>query len=162
MPPTARLRRALRRAAVLTVLAGLSNKKGARRKPTPVMDGYEPASGWVPPSEEECGQPDEKIVSQLDDHTRVTQRLRRYEGRTVDFAVILEAVGYMEDWQEVAKIDCCHAEVHLHQRRASDHKSDSRTVIRMVTSEHDVQKVVDKAIGLIFDDYERLLEEWRR
>ena len=143
----------------LLSLVSLSNKKGALRKRLPVLDGYDPNDVWEPPPLEEC-DPEDVLPTMLDSITRVTQRFRRRDGRLVDFAIILEVDREGVGWDEVAKIDCCHGQVHLHERRQRDDIDDIREVLRHVKDESDIQESVDDAISLIFDSYTEQIKRW--
>lgn len=110
---------------------GLSNKKSSdRRAARNVLDGYEPPS-WEPPAPEDCDI-DDPVAVDLDATTRIIQRFHRQWGRIVDYAIILQTHDG-DEWIEVSKIDCCHAEVHIHHRRQS--ADDKRDVIREIRSQ---------------------------
>lgn len=147
------------RLVLLTCLFGLSNKKSSMRRKLPELNGYEPPPAWEPPSIADC-DPEEILPTTLDQVTRITQRFRRYHGRIVDFAIVLEAQGPDGEWVEVSKVDCCHAQVHLHQRVVSGDVDDTRVVLREVNSETDIQDSVNTAIDLVFENYEEYLRRW--
>lgn len=141
------------------MLAGLSNKKGALRKRLPVLDGYTEPS-WSAPDPDDC-DPEEAVTIDLDATSRIIQRTLNFEGRLVDYALVLQGKGPSGRWEEAAKIDCCHAQVHLHQRYASSDTDDSRVVLREVSGETDIQESINDAIDLIYSDYDELLRRWR-
>lgn len=149
------------RTLVACALLGLSNKSGARRKKLPVLDGYAEEPLWEPPLLAEC---EEDQLSNPVEHplftVRISQRFRRYQGRLVDFAIILEVQDVSGLWVEASKIDCCHAQVHLHQRYRSRKEDDTRVVIRDVKDETDITESVDLAIDRIYDDFEEHLRKW--
>lgn len=138
---------------------GLSNKKSAlRRGSIADMNGYGPQKAWEPPPLEEC-DPEDVVPIPLNETARVTERFLRKDGRIVDYALMLDARQDGEDWSEVARIDCCHAEVHIHQYYRS--RPGTRDVIRPIRSQEDVEDSVDSSLDLIFGNWDRMIRKWR-
>ena len=139
---------------------GLSNKKSAMRRRLPVIEGDPVEAPWVCPPEDECDI-DDPLDFLLDQTTRMIQRIWRQDKRIVDFAVVLMARADDNSWQEVAKVDCCHNQVHLHKRRMNKSVDDIRDVLREVTRQEDVEETIDQAFDIVHDQYDQHVREWR-
>lgn len=61
---------------------------------------------------------------------------------------------------EIARVDTCHSEVHVHilNRDGSD---SSRQVLRPIRQPEDVGIGWEEAVGVIIDDCDELVRRWR-
>ena len=89
-----------------------SDEKRAQQS---LLDGIaEQARGdYRAPDRSECSV--KSWYSSLDDADtlRVDYRIWRLSGRLVDFVILLQ-VAVWDDWENVARVDCCHGHCHLH------------------------------------------------
>lgn len=139
---------------------GLNNKKSSMRRKLPVILGEPIEAVWECPPKEECDI-DDLLDFHLDETTRMIQRIWRQDKRIVDFAIVLVARDDNNSWQEVAKVDCCHSQVHLHKRRMNKSVDDIREVLREVTKQEDVENTIDQAFDIVHDQYDQHVREWR-
>jgi len=95
----------------------------------------------------------------LTDVTRVYQSLW-YDGSQLTDFVLIQQVKVKSRWSDVLKVDCCHQEVHAHQRRHDDSKS--RTLLHEIKAVADVRTGLDKANDLIFKHWRNNLRRWER
>lgn len=75
-------------------------------------------------------------------------RTTRWNGRLVDYAVMLE-VQENGAWAIAARIDCCHGEVHRHTIDLDAAETDSRKVLRPLYTEQDVHDSFEASYAAI-------------
>lgn len=80
----------------------------------------------------------------------------------MDYAFVHETKDDNGNWLEVAKIDCCHSQVHKHQRHRQGRAREIRTTIRWITCQEDVEETYDESFNDIIDNYEEHLRRWER
>lgn len=99
-----------------------------------------------------------EYVIQLEDEHQLHVRMNVYRGNVVDFAIVQLFIG-SEFPVEIARVDCCHGEVHMHQfgRRLGEV---SRTVIERIP-EDEPWKTVDRLFEACNDEWNSA-EAWER
>jgi len=77
----------------------------------------------------------------------------------INFALMLYRAPVRGDRVEIARADCCHAEVHLHQFHRSS-TSDRRTHLRSIGDPADVYTGWDLAHDAIVDQWHERMRRW--
>lgn len=88
-----------------------------------------------------------------------------YRKFIVDFA-IMQLTWQAEDWQHVARIDCCHGMIHRHQFDQQGNNLDGHAEIKVIPGEDDsrweiVQDGYWAALGTMQEEWEENLRRWR-
>lgn len=119
-----------------------------------------------PPSFEYCpprGGEQHEYPIQLDEHHELRVRMHLYQGMVVDFAFVQRYTG--EEFPvEVARVDCCHGEVHVHQFGRLGGQID-RTVLHTISRE-EPWKTVDEwfyscnEAWCVPEEWERRYRRW--
>jgi hypothetical protein len=117
----------------------------------------DPAAPPWKPYHAGCRQDDNYI--DLSEDSRVYQSLW-YDGHQLTDFVLIQQVRRKSRWSDVVKVDCCHQEVHAHQRRHDD--SETRKLLQQVTAPGDLRIGLDKATDLIFKHWTNNLRRWAR
>lgn len=89
---------------------------------------------------------------------RIFQKLWFFRGQVIHF-VLIQQVEAGDSWDDVVRIDCCHAEVHAHYYRAPDDEA-RRQVFSPITSQADVTKGLDWAESVVYEHWEENLRGW--
>jgi hypothetical protein len=102
------------------------------------------------------------LVLPLDGLGRIIgrQALDEETGRLAEFALLAQ-VEYRGLWHDVALVDTCHEEVHLHQF-AKDGQEIARTVLLPVRDISDVGRGYDMAEKLLIVEWEAHVRRWER
>jgi hypothetical protein len=115
---------------------------------------------YIRPPASACDPIEPGAHIELSDTSRIVQRLVHRRGRLVDYALVHEVRGADEEWHEVAKIDCCHSQVHRHTAATDQPETDRKLVIQELFSWKDVEDSWDAAYGDIEDNWERRERDW--
>jgi hypothetical protein len=102
------------------------------------------------------------LVLPLDGLGRIKgrQALDKETGRLAEFALVAQ-VEYQGLWHDVAQVDTCHEEVHLHLY-AKDGREIARTVLLPVRNIGDVGRGYDRAEKLLIVEWEAHVRRWER
>ena len=76
-----------------------------------------------------------------------------------DFVLVLQ-LKQRSRWTDIAKVDCCHREVHAHFHR--EDSSEEKKVLKPVATPADLRIGFDEAHVLIFDRWKNCLRRWKR
>jgi hypothetical protein len=111
---------------------------------------------YVPPPRAECHE--KTFFVSLDDQytVRIDHRLWRHHGRTVDFVLLLQVPDWADQWQTIARIDCCHGHCHMHP---PDSDAAARSIHRL-ESVADVEAAYPVATAQ-FEEYGRRIRDMR-
>ena len=104
------------------------------------------------------------LILPLDGLGRIIGRqgLDQETGRLAEFALIAQ-VEYQGLWCDVARVDTCHEEVHLHLfGRNGQEIRDARTVLLPVRDISDVGRGYDTAEKLLIVEWEQHVQRWER
>jgi hypothetical protein len=101
---------------------------------------------------------DENYID-LTDTDRVYLALWYDDHQLTDF-VMIQQIKRRSRWSEIVKVDCCHQEVHAHQRKPDD--SETRKTLQEVQGPADLRIGLDKANDLIFKHWQNNVRRWRR
>lgn len=96
----------------------------------------------------------------LGDTSRLVQRTVHQKGRLVDYALTHEALGADGEWHEIAKVDCCHSQVHRHIADKDQPETDRKLVIQELFTWKDVEDSWDAAYTDIEQNWERRERDW--
>jgi len=90
------------------------------------------------------------------------QGLDKETGRLAEFALVAQ-VEYQGLWHDVALVDTCHEEVHLHLYAKDGREiKDGRTVLLPVRNMSDVGRGYDTAEKLLIVEWEAHVRRWER
>lgn len=119
----------------------------------------------MPPPSGECQE--ECTPIELSPADRITVRLWFWRGRTVDFAIMLEAFDDdVELWRDVARVDCCHGEVHRHEFARSG--AERRVVIAPIPADDEegawdlLGREYDRAHKDLISGWDSYVQKWRQ
>jgi hypothetical protein len=88
------------------------------------------------------------------------QALDEKTGRLAEFALVAQ-VEHQGLWHDVAKVDTCHEEVHLHLYSKNGQEI-ARTVLLPVRNMSDVGRGYDTAEKLLIVEWEAHVRRWER
>lgn len=111
---------------------------------------------WRPPPEECISNVYHVYVTDSD---RVTNRMETHRGDLVDFAITQCHQPDGSEWQDVARVDCCHNEVHRHLYRDGGTEI-NRVVFREVSAQTDIEVGYDWGDRLINEQWEENVRRW--
>lgn len=114
---------------------------------------------YRPPPRAACEELTVPIAITATDRLHV--RMWLYRGKIVDFAVMQFRVDDSGNEVEVARVDCAHGTIHVHQftRRSGERQ---RVMYRIPPGNgwEFVNNAYEEAYGLMFDDWEENLRRW--
>lgn len=89
------------------------------------------------------------------------QTLDRDTGRIVEFSITaqIERGGI---WHDIARVDTCHEEVHLHILCRRTGKDIARRVLRVIRSPQDVDQGFEEGVTILTEDWEEHERRWTR
>lgn len=136
-------------------------KKGRAQQERRVVDMSTPALQedirWSPdPAQVE----DWPFVTVLLDLGRLIGRqgLDAITGRMVEFAIIAQ-VDVADRWIDVARVDTCHEEVHLHLKSRTGAEI-GRNVLRTIYSPNDVERGWDEGEAMLLARWDEHVRRW--
>lgn len=113
---------------------------------------------WVP--DLDAATREDYTVDLFDEDRVAVRMMTNDRNQIVDFAMI-QQTREGEMWLDVCKVDCKHAEVHIHRYGASVGDEVSRVVLRNIESIDDVHQGWDEAADIIYDHWEDNLGRWK-
>jgi hypothetical protein len=126
------------------------------------MSSTEPGQdGWSPDPDNVEDWP---LILPLDGLGRIIgrQALDKETGRLAEFALVAQ-VEYQGLWHDVARVDTCHEEVHLHLYAKDGREiKDARTVLLPVCNMSDVDRGYYMAEKLLIVEWEAHVQRWGR
>lgn len=144
----------------------LTGRRGERRL-VDMSVPEEPPTPYYPPPVEDCDEtPEFPIVISVTE--RIHGRGLIYRGKMVDFSITIQVRDQPgSEWVDVARIDCAHSTVHIHQFYSS-RSHDDRTVICRIPADgadEDSWQVVDTqydaAIFTLTERFDEFVRRWR-
>lgn len=96
----------------------------------------------------------------IDGRNRFIERMSLWKGRVVEFSIVQQHRPGA-DWNDVARADTCHDEVHLH-RFASSSDTETRRHIRSIETLEDVSRGYDEACAMLHEHGEENVRRWAR
>jgi hypothetical protein len=127
------------------------------------MSSAEPDDGtrWSPDPEKLEDWP---LILPLDGLGQIVgrQALDKETGRLAEFALIAQ-VRHQGLWHDVARVDTCHEEVHLHLFGQDGQEiKEARTILLPVRDMSDVGRGYDAAEKLLIVEWEQHVRRWER
>ena len=83
-----------------------------------------------------------------------------FDGNQLTDFVLIQQTKVRSRWTDIAKVDCCHQEVHVHRHRKDG--SEQRKVLQAVLTPPDMIIGLKMGQDLIFDHWMNNLRRWSR
>lgn len=136
----------------------MGKAKGRTRQEKHLVDMSDDPPAWTP--DDSTWETTEYTIPLLGTEDRVVVRLATDRAKVMDFAMMQQVLVDLEDdeWVDIVRIDCCHGEVHIH--RFDMQGNDSRQALFPLTGPADVQKGLDYAEDVVYEQWEANRRRW--
>ena len=125
----------------------------------------EPTALYYPPRIEECDESGEFPLV-ISAHERIAGRALIYQGRVVEFAMTIQ-VRDDRDWVDIARIDCAHGTVHIHQMHHSGREDTVSEICQIPAGGRDeeawhvINKQYDDCTDRLVNEFDEFVRVWR-
>jgi hypothetical protein len=116
----------------------------------------EDPSVWTPDLE---GATEERYPCDIDAKNRFHVRLISCNGQLQAFAIVHHTL-YGGRWQEIARADCAHGDIHIDRTTRKGKKLKTRRV-RTIRSERDVHDGFEEAWAILEEERSEHLRQWK-
>lgn len=110
---------------------------------------------WCPPAQYDCFSGSGTIVSPLSATARILQRLEYDDRRLVYYSISLQCLTVAGQWEDIARIDCSHCEIHLHHPGSPEPMT-----LQPITVPEDVFHTYDDSYRRIHANWEEFERQW--